>query len=343
MAVAVVHPIGASNRKPGPLTTGFPDGLAYPVTLDLERGLEVANWRPLVNWLLAIPPWIVLYFLGSGPGNVRYARDFASRRVLRGGATTQSRFYAVESTPTLTGARADHRRPMSPAEIETFAAAVAVAVGAIAGAAPTDPFVEAVAADLKAHRGSGLVVAGESQPPPVHALAHAINEALGNAGNTVTYSAPVVGGPTDQAAAFAELAEEMEADGSTFVVVSNLVFTAPADLAFVKALGKVDLRIHLGLYDDETSRLCHWHVAAAHPLEAWSDARAYDGTVTILQPLIAPLFSGKSAHELLAAFSDQPEKTGHDIVKEYRTMGAGPAGLAQGPSMACRAAPRPRR
>ncbi len=153
----------------------------------------------------------------------------------------------------------------------------------------------------------------------MHALAHAINETLGDAGNTVTYSAPVAGGPADQGASFAQLVKDMEADKvSTLVIVEgNPVFTAPADLGFVKALGKVELRIHLGLYDDETSRLCHWHVAQAHPLEAWSDARAYDGTVTILQPLIAPLFGGKSAHELLAAFSDQPEKPGHDIVKEY--------------------------
>ena len=79
---------------------------------------------------------------------------------------------------------------------------------------------------------------------------------------------------------------------------------------------KVALRIHLGLYDDETSRLCHWHVAEAHSLESWSDARAEDGTVTILQPLIAPLFSGKTAHEVLAAFSPEPERTSHDIVKD---------------------------
>ncbi len=264
-------------------------------------------------------------FLASGPAMPRAVREFASRR--RSG--TPSRLYVVESTPSLTGARADHRRPMSPAEIEAFAASVAVAVGAIASAAPTDPFVEAVAADLKAHRGTGLVLAGESQPPAVHALAHAINEALGNAGSTVTYSDPVAGGPQNQAAALAELVRDMEAGKVTTLVVveGNPVFTAPADLGFAKALDKVGLRIHLGLYDDETSRACHWHVAAAHPLEAWSDARAYDGTVTILQPLIAPLFGGKSAHELLAAFSDQPEKTGHDIVKESwkgRLPGADP-------------------
>src|SRR5262245_1214076 len=120
-------------------------------------------------------------FLGSGPSMPRAVRDFVSRR--RGGEKP-NRLYVVEATPSLTGARADHRRPMSPAEIEAFAASVAVAVGAISSAAPTDPFVEAVAADLKAHRGAGLVVAGESQPPTVHALAHAINQTLGNDGRT---------------------------------------------------------------------------------------------------------------------------------------------------------------
>jgi len=253
-------------------------------------------------------------FLATGPAMPRAVRDFASRR--RG--QNPNRLYVVEATPSLTGARADHRRPMRPSEIEAFAAAVAVAVGAIASAAPTDPFVEAVASDLKSHRGAGLVVAGESQPPAVHALAHAINEALGNAGKTVTYSEPVAGGPSDQTAALAELVRDMEAGRvSTLVILDgNPVFNAPADFGFAKAMERVGLRIHLGLYDDETSRVCHWHIPAAHSLEAWSDARAFDGTVTILQPLIAPLFGGKSAHEVLAAFSEQPEKSGHDIVKD---------------------------
>ncbi|HTY42209.1 MAG TPA: TAT-variant-translocated molybdopterin oxidoreductase [Thermoanaerobaculia bacterium] len=253
-------------------------------------------------------------FLGSGPSMPRAVRDFAARRRGEG----SNRLYVVEATPSLTGARADHRRPMKPAEIEAFARAVAVAVGAIAGASRTDPFVEAVAADLKAHRGSSLVVAGETQPPSVHALAHAMNEALGNVGKTVAYVAPAAAAPADQTAALRALVADMNAGKVTTLVIvdGNPVYDAPADLEFARALEKVGLRIHLSLYDDETSRHCHWHVAAAHPLETWSDARAEDGTVTILQPLIAPLFSGKSAHELLAAFSDQPERTGHDIVKD---------------------------
>ncbi len=264
-------------------------------------------------------------FLGTGPDMPRAVRAFASRR--RG--ENPNRLYVVEATPSLTGARADHRRPMRPAEIERFARSVAAAVGAVPPDGPTDSFAAAVAADLKAHRGTGLVVAGETQPPVVHALAHAMNEALGNAGKTVTYVEPAAGGPANQTAALAELVADMEAGKVTMLVIleGNPVFDAPADLQFARALEKVALRIRLSLYDDETSRLCHWNVAAAHPLEAWSDARALDGTVTILQPLIAPLFGGKSAHELLAAFSEQPERSGHDIIKDFwkgRLPGADP-------------------
>ncbi len=256
-------------------------------------------------------------FLGIGPAQPRMVRDFASRRR----ATNTSRLYVVESTPTLTGAKADHRRPMGPREIEEFARAVAesVAGAAAASGSPADAFAAAVVADLKAHRGSSLVLAGESQPPDVHALAHAMNEALGNAGKTVSYVSSPAGGPADQTAALKELVADMGAGKVSLLVIAggNPVFTAPADLAFGKAMERVALRIHSGLYDDETSRLCHWHVPEAHPLESWSDARASDGTVTILQPLIAPLFGGKTPHELLSAFSDQPERTAHDIVKDF--------------------------
>ena len=254
-------------------------------------------------------------FLGSGPAMPRTVRDFASRRRKPDGI---NRLYVVESTPTLTGARADHRRPMTPAQIEEFARAVAAAVGAGTASAGGDAFVSAVAEDLKAHRGTSVVVAGESQPPSVHALAHAINGSLGNTGKTVTHTEPAADGGSP-GATFAALVEDMRAGRvSTLVIVGgNPVFDAPADLAFAEAMSKVGLRIHLGLWEDETSRLCHWHINAAHPLESWSDARALDGTVTILQPLIAPLFAGKTAHELVGAFSDQPEKSGHDIVKEY--------------------------
>jgi MoCo/4Fe-4S cofactor protein with predicted Tat translocation signal len=254
-------------------------------------------------------------FLGVGPAQPRAVRDFASRR--RG--ENSNRLYVVESTPSLTGARADHRRPLTPAQIEAFARAVAGAVGVVPARAAADPFADAVAKDLSAHRGSGLVVAGESQPATVHAMAHAINQTLGNVGTTVRYIDPVLAGPMSQAAALAELASDMRAGRvSTLAILGgNPVFTAPADLRFAEAMEKVPLRLHLSLYDDETSRLCHWQIPEAHSLEAWSDARAFDGTATILQPLILPLYGGKSGHEFLAAFSDQPEKSGHDLVYEH--------------------------
>ncbi len=185
----------------------------------------------------------------------------------------------------------------------------------------------------------------------MHALAHAMNAALGNIGasGTVQYVAPAAGAPAAQTAALAELTREMVGGRvETLVIVGgNPVFTAPADLDFGRTLGNVPLRIRLGLYNDETSRLSHWHIAEAHPLESWSDARSEDGTVTIFQPLIAPLFSGKTCHELLAAFSAEPEKTSHDIVREYwrgKLPGALRSRLAEGASTTAssRAAPSPR-
>jgi molybdopterin-containing oxidoreductase family iron-sulfur binding subunit len=254
-------------------------------------------------------------FLGSGPAQPRAVRDFASRR--RG--QNPNRLYVVESTPTLTGARADHRRPLSPVQIEAFARAVARAVGALPAGRAADAFAAEAARDLLAHRGAGLVVAGASQAPSVHALAHAINERLGNAGKTVRYTEPVLARSENQVAALTDLARDMrEGRVSTLAILGgNPAFTAPADLRFAEAMEKVPLRIHLSLSDDETSRLCHWQVPETHALEAWSDARAFDGTATILQPLILPLYGGKSAHEFLAAFSDQPERSGHDIVRAY--------------------------
>src|SRR5213075_1297304 len=103
------------------------------------------------------------------------------------------------------------------------------------------------------------------------------------------------------------------------ILGGNPVFDAPANLGFADALknSNIPLRVHLGLYQDETAELCHWHVSEAHYLEAWGDTRAYDGTVTITQPLIAPLYNGKSAYELLAAFTEQPDRRGYDIVRGY--------------------------
>ena len=263
-------------------------------------------------------------FLCAGPGSVRYAHDFADKRRVTGPESRMNRLYVVESTPTNTGAQADHRLPLRAGEIEALARALAgklgVQTGTASGASNPDayPWMDALARDLQNHRGASLVLAGDQHPPAVHALAHAINHALDNVGKTVIYTEPIEANPTDQLQSLRELVADMRNSRvETLVILSaNPVYTAPADLQFKENLRKVNQRIHLGLYEDETAEQCHWHVPEAHFLEAWGDARAYDGTVSTIQPLIAPLYDGKSTYELLAVLLGQPGRAGHDIVRD---------------------------
>ena len=267
-------------------------------------------------------------FLASeGAATLLYSRQFASRRRVEESADNLNRLYVVESNHTVTGGRADNRLPLKSSQIEAFARAVAAQVGAggASGAAPagTEAFVDAVAKDLVAHRGRVAVMAGDAQPPAVHALAHAMNAALGGA---VTYLPTPEAVPSEQHAALRELVDDINGGRVQMLVIigeSNPVFSAPADLNFKDAMSKVALRMHSGLFFDETATLSHWHVPAAHYLEAWSDARSVDGTVSIVQPLIQPLYGGKSAHEVIATLSDRPERNGYDVVREFWQ---GPAG-----------------
>jgi molybdopterin-containing oxidoreductase family iron-sulfur binding subunit len=261
-------------------------------------------------------------FFGCGPGHLVYTRQFAARRRPEGAGC---RLYAAETMPSTTGAKADHRLPLKPSQIEVLARALAADLGvsgvnrgaALPGNAQS--WLTAVRNDLNAHRGSSIVVAGEGQPPAVHALAHAMNAALGNAGQTVLYTDSVEPQPVDQVRSVRELTEAMDAGQvDTLVIIGgNPVYTAPADLRFGEQMNKVRMRVHLSLHANETSALSHWQVPEAHFLEAWSDTRAFDGTVSIVQPLIAPLYGGRSAHEVLATLSDRPERSGYQIVREY--------------------------
>jgi molybdopterin-containing oxidoreductase family iron-sulfur binding subunit len=263
-------------------------------------------------------------FLQCGPASTRYSREFAMRRKLTDGKREMNRLYAIESAMTNTGAVADHRLAARPSEIEPIARAVAANIGAPGaqaaqlGAAYSE-WVAAASRDLQAHRGSSVVIVGDEQPAIVHAIGHAINQALGNFGQTVVFTQPVEYVPVNQAQSLNELVAEMDAGRvETLVIIGvNPVYSAPADLNFAEKMKKVKTRVHLGLYYDETSALCDWHIPETHYLESWSDARAFDGTVTIIQPLIAPLYEGKSAHELLAAFTDQTARSGYDIVRDY--------------------------
>jgi MoCo/4Fe-4S cofactor protein with predicted Tat translocation signal len=263
-------------------------------------------------------------FLTRGPGRLRYAREFFEARRLAGGRTEMNRLYVVESTPSGTGVKADHRLPLKAADIEVFARAVAARIGAPGGAEGEVPGVppgllEALVSDLQAHRGSSLVIVGDEQPAAVHALAHAMNQALGNAGQTVVYTPTPEPRPSEQYAAMRELAADMDAGRVDLLVIlsANPVYTAPPDLDFARRMGRVPLRVHLGLYQDETAELCHWHLPETHFLETWSDARAFDGTVTICQPLIEPLYDGISPHQVLAAMTGQADQRPYDLVRGH--------------------------
>jgi MoCo/4Fe-4S cofactor protein with predicted Tat translocation signal len=262
-------------------------------------------------------------FLVEGPGHLRYARDLMSRRKLTDGKTEMNRLYVAESTVTPTGAKADHRLALKASEIENFARAVAAEVGVagVSGNLTGDAakFASAVAKDLKAHSGKCIVIAGQHQPASVHALAHALNVALSSVGNTIVHTASLEAAPVDQLASLKALVDDLNGGKVELLLVvgANPVYTAPADFKFADALKKASLRVHMGSHNDETAELCNWHIPEAHYLEEWSDARAFDGTVSIIQPLIQPLYESKSPHELLAAMLGQPTKTSQDVVRDY--------------------------
>ncbi len=275
-------------------------------------------------------------FLYAGfPGNVRYIRDFAKRRNPEPFVGldkslyphSMNRLYVIESTPTTTGAKADHRLPARSSEIEGFAHGLATllevptdATGA-GGKPEVMKFLMALISDLANHRGSSIVIAGDHQPPAVHALTHAINAKLGNMYKTVLPCFAVDPNPINQTESLKELATDIQSGKVDLLAIlgGNPAYDAPSDLNFAELLksNEVPLRVHLGLYQNETAELCQWHVNQAHELEAWGDARTYDGTVSIIQPLIAPLYGGKSALEFVALLSGQADSTGYDLTRAY--------------------------
>ncbi len=270
-------------------------------------------------------------FLSNGPGAVRYTKDFNRLRnshLKEGGkvpsAEEMNRLYVIESMLTSTGGVADHRLAVRSADVEAIARNIAKGVGAavqeVAISEAAKNWIKELVNDLNAHKGKSIVIAGENQPPAVHALAHAMNGALGNIGTTVLNHAPIEIKPTTQAAEFKELVAEMSAGtvGALLIIGVNPVFTSPADVDFKKALERVSLTVHMGSHSDETAAECDWHINQTHFLETWGDGRAHDGTVTLCQPLIAPLFNGRSPLELLAYLvGDRTELNPREIVKGY--------------------------
>lgn len=306
-----------------------------PVGLDNVRGgAMLAFGRPVDTTIQFARARIVLAldcdFLFCLPGSLKYARDFINGRRLTIDSQSMNRLYAAEAAPSITGAMADHRLAILPSQIEHLAREIlrrcrpATAVSepplkARSVAGVSDAWLQAVVGDLVSHRGHCVVLTGPGQPPIVHALVHAINAALNNVGQTVSYIEPIETRPQQDRNSLAELVADMHQGHveSLVVIGGNPVYNSPGELEFSHALSKVPLKTHLAEFHDETSFLCDWHIPAAHPLESWSDTRAYDGTTTIIQPLIAPLYGGKTSHELLSVLNGEPNKTAYEILQSH--------------------------
>ena len=273
------------------------------------------------------------FLSGAGfPGFHKLVREYAKRRK---DPEKLNRLYVIESTPTTTGLKAEHRLGLRASEIPAFAAELAKAVGVPGVEAPayawTDDqkkFLAALVKDLKAHAGKSVVIPGLYQDASVAALAVAINDALGNYGKTYWLTP----GPVDlvtsyeegrfipiqQVAALQALVADLNAGKVDWLVIlnANPIYSAPADLDFAAAFDKAKIVAHLGSHVDETGQVAHWHISTAHFLESWSDARAYDGTVSIVQPMIDPLYGGKTAHDVLQALLNEPGLSAYEVVRE---------------------------
>ena len=271
-------------------------------------------------------------FLGGFPGALRHARDFIGGRQPE--SAEFNRLYVVEASPSLTGARADHRWPLASAQVGIFALELGELLGlpgvhAAQSSGVAARRLRALAQDLQSQRGRALVLAGRTQPPWVHALAHLMNDALGGTGHTVEYYAPPE--PWESAGdALRELTDAMAGGAveTLLILDGNPAYAAPADARFAERLAKVPQRIHLGLYRDETAHACQWHLPRSHALESWSDLRAADGTASLVQPVIAPLYDSLSVHELLAAFLGDTQDPRARVQATWRgTAGADPDGF----------------
>ena len=273
--------------------------------------------------------------LTKHPNSLQYAADWASNRNPDSGK--MSRTYAVESRFTATGSTADHRYAVRPSQVKAYLVKLEDEVrrelnetrlsGEFTSGAIIDDanWVSVIAKDLAANRGKSLVVAGREQSSDVHALVHRLNALLGNVGKTVSYTQEPETG--DSAAALKALTADM-AKGSIATLImlgGNPVYDSPADVDFKGALAKVGFSLHLSAYRDETSRASSWHVPASHYLETWGDARRWDGTITIVQPLIKPLYASWTKSELLSVLVNG--KTGDDRLRvaETITLASAPA------------------
>lgn len=284
--------------------------------------------RPIFN--LKIPKVIVSFdydFLGPHPAREKYSNDFMSQRMLGRGATPPSfnRLYVIEPSLSITGANADHRWGVKPTDIQTYIAQLATLLGlpeaqpVSQSSTPAPQWLHEIANELRANPSRSLVIAGEQQSAEIQALIFSMNHHLNNIGTSINFI------PFDDSSSFSppgsleELVEEMNGKrvDTLFILGANPVYDTPATLDFRKKISSIPCVIKMGTYDDETSYYSHWNLPESHFLESWGDLRAFDGTVSIQQPLISPLYNSRSLIELFSILTAEAGKTAFQSVKNY--------------------------
>ena len=264
-------------------------------------------------------------FLFDSPYRLTYTRAFVRRRdYQRDDFSNPNHLYVAEPSPTITGSMADERLPIAGSAIGILLQVLAAKLGI--GQTKVEihepeavAWVEGCVRQLKQAQGRSLVTAGYRQPEEIHRWVHAINTVLGNIGKTVNYREVPIAASIPSLQGLAELAQDLgSGQVETLIIIGgNPVFDAPADLGFEKKLSQARFTLHLSLFHNETSAACQWHVPENHFLESWSDAVGCDGSTSIVQPLIAPLYSGYSRHQLFALFLGQVSAQDYDLVRDY--------------------------
>jgi molybdopterin-containing oxidoreductase family iron-sulfur binding subunit len=284
------------------------------------EGARIAFGKPLETQLDLTKAKVVVSldadFLGAWPWYLAQQRQWAERRAPGG---DMNRLYVAEAAMSCTGIMADHRLRTRSSDIVAVARALHAAIGggnAEALSPKASDWVKTAAKDLRAAGAEAVVVVGPRQPAAVHALGHAINAALKS--GAVAYSAPVLA----QYEPLSALAAEIKSGNVDTLAITawNPVYSAPADLGFGDLIKKVPHSIYLAPYDDETAQRSAWVLPRAHELETWGDGRAADGTVTIQQPLLQPLFNGLAVSELLAAFIGKGGEGAYRLLRDSYTL-----------------------
>ncbi|MFH1278007.1 MAG: TAT-variant-translocated molybdopterin oxidoreductase [Candidatus Eisenbacteria bacterium] len=309
-----------------------------PLSRDGEReGARLVFGRPLRPRISLDRADVILALdadlFGDHPEGLRLSREFAGGRRVE--EERMNRLYSVESVPSITGSMADHRLPLESGRIGAFALALAAEMVHGIGVEADDSigralagrkedysfparFLGVLAKDLAEHRGRSVIAAGPRQPEETHAAVWMLNSLLENVGKTVTAEGVADPDRPSHTAAIRTLARDLEAGKvrTLLVLGGNPAYDAPADLRFAELLGKAGTSVHLSTHRDETSRLCTWHLHRAHDLETWDIGLGADGSTTASQPLIEPLYGGRTPAEIVSLASGDPNRKAYDLARE---------------------------